>query len=297
MPLVSVILPNYNHSSFLQQRISTILNQSFQDFELILLDDCSTDDSKEILEYYRNHPKVSVLFLNKMNTGSPFKQWAKGILFTKGKYIWIAESDDYSDPTFLAKTVHEFARNPSLGMVFTNSHWVDNNGIQGKDLSIYSGSFIRNGRREILEALSKYNSIQNVSSVVFNAAHLRKVSIAYTNYKSCGDWILYTELLMNSDVAYIEEKLNYFRWYHQNTSNKAYITGLWEYEGVDVLKIIKNRVVLNRSQKSDILISWKKRISDLRVTVPFSFKKYLLIHKKLFLFSPFVYIRIFLLAR
>lgn len=57
MPTVSVIVPNYCHAPYLEQRIESILQQTFQDFELILLDDCSTDGSREILERYRNHPK------------------------------------------------------------------------------------------------------------------------------------------------------------------------------------------------------------------------------------------------
>ena len=62
MPTVSVIVPNYCHAPYLEQRIESILQQTFQDFELILLDDCSTDGSREILERYRNHPKVSGIF-------------------------------------------------------------------------------------------------------------------------------------------------------------------------------------------------------------------------------------------
>lgn len=78
MPTVSVIVPNYCHAPYLEQRIESILQQTFQDFELILLDDCSTDGSREILERYRNHPKVSGIFYNERNSGSPFKQWKRG---------------------------------------------------------------------------------------------------------------------------------------------------------------------------------------------------------------------------
>ena len=66
-PRVSVILPNYNHARFLKERIDSILNQTFQDFELILLDDCSSDNSVEVLEEYRNNPHVSHIELNEQN--------------------------------------------------------------------------------------------------------------------------------------------------------------------------------------------------------------------------------------
>lgn len=75
--MVSIIVPNYNHLEFLPQRLETIFNQSFQDFEVILLDDCFTDASWEYLKRFENHPKVSHLIRNEFNSGSPFRQWKK----------------------------------------------------------------------------------------------------------------------------------------------------------------------------------------------------------------------------
>src|SRR6187549_2432119 len=95
--LVSVIIPNYNHAKFLRQRLESVLNQSFRDFEVIILDDCSTDESFQVIEDYRAHPKVSHIVFNKENTGSTFIQWKKGIELAKGEWIWIAESDDWCE--------------------------------------------------------------------------------------------------------------------------------------------------------------------------------------------------------
>ncbi len=92
MQTISVIVPNYNHARFLKRRIDSILNQTYQDFELILLDDCSSDDSCDILLSYKDNPHVSQIVFNDENSGTPFKQWDKGIRMAKGKWIWIAES-------------------------------------------------------------------------------------------------------------------------------------------------------------------------------------------------------------
>ena len=73
-PTVSVIVPNYNHAAYLRERLDSILNQTFQDFELILLDDCSTDASLLMLRDYATHPRVSQLVVNEKNTGSTFAQ-------------------------------------------------------------------------------------------------------------------------------------------------------------------------------------------------------------------------------
>src|SRR5690606_14670397 len=95
--LVSIILPNYNHASYLPDRLNSIFNQSYQNFEVIILDDCSRDVSLEILNIYKGHPKVSHFIANEVNSGSPFKQWQKGLKLAKGDFVWIAESDDYCD--------------------------------------------------------------------------------------------------------------------------------------------------------------------------------------------------------
>src|SRR5215469_3489317 len=104
MSRISIIVPNYNHARFLRQRIDTILAQTFQDFEVILLDDGSTDASRSILREYTSDPRVQ-LECNDINSGSTFKQWYKGVRLAHGRYVWIAESDDYADEQLLETLV------------------------------------------------------------------------------------------------------------------------------------------------------------------------------------------------
>jgi glycosyltransferase involved in cell wall biosynthesis len=72
MPKVSIVIPNYNHATYLGRRVESVLRQTFQDFEVILLDDCSTDDSRSLLSEYACDPRVRMEF-NEKNSGSPFK--------------------------------------------------------------------------------------------------------------------------------------------------------------------------------------------------------------------------------
>ena len=83
--IVSIIIPNYNHALYLKQRIDSVLNQTFQDFELLILDDCSTDNSREIIERYRGNPKITQIIYNEKNSGGVFNQWIKGIEKAKGE--------------------------------------------------------------------------------------------------------------------------------------------------------------------------------------------------------------------
>lgn len=118
---VSIIIPNYNHALFLKQRIESVLNQTFQDFEVIILDDCSTDYSRDIIELYRGHPKVKEIVYNTQNSASPFIQWGKGIDLAEGDYIWIAESDNIVDTKFLQRTFTFMVHNTYRTCWITNS--------------------------------------------------------------------------------------------------------------------------------------------------------------------------------
>src|ERR1035441_8594166 len=115
MPKVSIVVPNYNHARFLRRRVESVLRQTFQDFEVILLDDCSTDDSRSILSKYADDPRVRIEF-NEVNSGSPFKQWNKGVELALGEYVWIAESDDYADERLLEKLVARLEAEPATAL-------------------------------------------------------------------------------------------------------------------------------------------------------------------------------------
>lgn len=236
---VSVIVPNYNHAIYLEQRIDSILYQTYQDFELILLDDCSTDNSREILSKYTNHPKVSHIVFNETNSGSTFKQWNKGIELAQGEYIWIAESDDWAESTFLEVLLHLISENPSAGLAFTLSNFVDQNGVtlwnikESNDRQFYSGeAFIKN-------KLLTSNSINNVSMVVFRKSLYNKIDHThYEEMKFCGDWFFYVLLCEHTNVVEYRKAYNNYRIHSHNISSKAEHEGLSFIEGYQILDYI-----------------------------------------------------------
>src|SRR3984893_7477379 len=137
MPTVSVIIPNYNHAQFLRRRVDSVLRQTFQDFELILLDDCSTDESQSILREYAADPRVRMEF-NEKNSGSTFKQWNKGVRLARGEYVWIAESDDYADERLLEKLVSRLDAEPTAVLCYCRSWLVS----ASNEISGYSDSYL-----------------------------------------------------------------------------------------------------------------------------------------------------------
>jgi len=128
MAKVSVIIPNFNHADYLKRRIESVLQQTFTDFEVILLDDCSTDRSIDILLSYKDHPKVSQVVLNEINSGSPFEQWSKGFDLATGDFIWIAESDDWCEPTLLETLIKPLLANETIVLSYCQTILVNEEG-------------------------------------------------------------------------------------------------------------------------------------------------------------------------
>jgi len=83
MPKVSILVPNYNYARFLDQRLGSIERQTYRDFEVILLDDASTDDSVQILKRFAREHHCQ-LVCNEHNSGNAFKQWNKGLNLATG---------------------------------------------------------------------------------------------------------------------------------------------------------------------------------------------------------------------
>lgn len=210
--LVTVIIPNYNHEKYLKKRIHSVLNQTHTAIEVIILDDCSTDNSREIMERFRDHPKVMAILYNESNSGSTFKQWIKGLQKAKGNWIWIAESDDYCDEFFLEDLLK--AEVPMVcGIRFCASWSVDESDavVGGKQPTINGGVYTG------VEFLQKFqiasNHITNASAVIFRKelllAALDEKSIG--RYKILGDYLTYVRILLNTHIYFSTLAQNYHR--------------------------------------------------------------------------------------
>ncbi len=212
---VSVIVPNYNHALFLEERLTSIFNQTFQDFEVILLDDASTDNSVSILETYSQHPNFSKLIINENNSGSPFKQWKKGIELAKGKYIWIAESDDTCDLNFLeeqVKALQQYDIAVAKTLILTE-------GLKSKEeLHNHFYKTYQTNRLES-EHFIDYCPIGNVSAVLFKKEVLNKALSTFSSYSIIGDMVFYFENFKGHSIIYNKKTHNYFRRKKEGLSN------------------------------------------------------------------------------
>ncbi len=237
MPTVSVIVPNYNHAPFLEQRIGSILYQTYQDFELILIDDCSTDGSRDIMENYRGNPHVSHIVYGETNSGSAFRQWDKGIELALGEWVWVAESDDYAEPIFLERMMNEVAKVPDCVLAYSATWWIDEKGNKlwetphSDHVNIYDGHYF------IRKKLAVCNSIANVSECIFRRDCYRPTeSYRYERMRLCGDWLFYILMAEQGSGVEVEEPLNYYRQHSTNISSEAEHRGLTFLEGAEVLE-------------------------------------------------------------
>ena len=231
-PLISVIVPNYNHEKYLKERLNSIFNQTYSNFEVILLDDCSTDKSREILSEYSKNERVSHCIFNEINLGNTFKQWIKGIGLAKGDFIWIAESDDFCDNNFLEKLIEPFQNDAELALVYCQSNRVNELGeVTGSwithtnnlEKTLFLDDFCINGNKFIQDFLIYKNVIPNASGVVFrkkNAVQIGHLDLDPV-LKTCGDWLFYVKLLANSKVAYIHKSLNNFRYHSESVISNS----------------------------------------------------------------------------
>ena len=253
---VSVVIPNYSHAPFLRQRIDSVLRQTYQDFELILLDDCSPDDSQAVLSEYSSDPRVRIE-LNRVNSGSTFKQWNKGLRLARGKYVWIAESDDYADERLLETVVSVLDSDVDVVLCNTRSWCVDGDGrvlgalddhLAHLDPKRWTEDFSADGREECLKYLLFGNTVQSASSVVFRREAYWRVGGADETLRYCGDWKMWASMaLSGAKIGHVGEVLNFYRTHGTTVTAKADHGGLKPAETLRVIRWILDRAAPDES--------------------------------------------------
>lgn len=264
--MVSVIIPNFNHSCFLKERINSVLNQTFQDFEIIILDDCSTDNSRNIIEQYSSNHKVSRVIFNDKNSGSAFKQWQKGFSFARGEYVWIAESDDWCDNRFLEILVQAMEQYPDCSVAFAQSVCVDENGRIKWETHFAGPSRPVDGREFISDYMLYKNTILNASMAIFRRRCLNSVSNDYTIFTYCGDWIFWIELALQGNVFIYNRSLNFFRKHRHDVTNAALSSGLNIQEESTLIQLLGDRNIISNKMKRVLLHRCFGKFHSKRVT-------------------------------
>jgi len=263
-PLVSVIIPNYCHAKYLDQRIQTVLCQTYRFFEVIILDDASCDNgaSKAVIEKYRGNPHVSHIVYNDQNSGSTFIQWNKGFELAKGDLIWIAESDDYCELNFLETLIPCWEQHPECSIVQSSGYYAYpdqlkdcyNRGEKGT-IDYYRG----------VECIKKHfvNSchfIPNASAVLFRKDLAQTVPKDYQEYKSAGDRLFWIYMLERGSICHVNKQLNYFRQHVNKVSNKKEYDGTQCRENYRINRYLHHKGYLNMRLAADEYLFYRNYI-------------------------------------
>ena len=277
-PLVSVIVPNYNHAPFLAKRLESIAAQGIENMEILILDDASTDESREILNAFASmHPRTR-LVLNAANSGSTFKQWRKGLDMARGQFVWIAESDDCAEPGLLSALLHKLQRNPDAAIAYAQSRMIDES---DRDLGLplewtadlsttrWLSDFVANGHEEIRTALSIKNSIPNASAVVFRNFD-GIVDLVDDTMRLCADWLFWVRLCARGGVAFDARPLN--RWRQRTSNARTRPPGELEWlEGAQVVTECAEALAASPYEREELLSAFRARCEGWRTNaVPVS---------------------------
>jgi len=226
-PKVTALVPSYNHGGFLRQRLESILQQSYRNIELIVIDDCSGDDSDEVIKSLLKEHDFQYI-RNPQNSGTPFAAWEKAGSLASGDYIWICESDDFADPAFLETAVGKMQENPNAVLFYCDSWVVDKDGNQVGHTDTYfhkvwresrwDQDFTSDGVAELADYQCRGQTVPNMSSVLISTKAFRQAyNPLLKRFKLTGDWLFIGWLMRYGQVIYCKKTLSNFR-KHEETA-------------------------------------------------------------------------------
>jgi glycosyltransferase involved in cell wall biosynthesis len=210
-PLVSICIPNFNYGKYISEAIDSVLNQSLKEFELVIVDDCSTDNSKEVISRYSDS-RIR-FYENETNIGMT-KNWNKCVKLSRGEFICILGADDYVHPEFLEKSVHTFRSNSRVGLVYSASEKVKDNREKIEVFRMSDIDFIESGSKA-------FRRFAERNVVMPSSALIRKDCFESLGYFDehlgyAPDIEMFARIATRYDVAYISEVLGYYRLHKEN---------------------------------------------------------------------------------
>ena len=210
-PEITIYITNYNYAAYIQKAIESVLAQSFKNYEIIIIDDGSTDDSQDIIETYSSNPKIAVIY-----------QKNKGLNVTnnialrvaKGKYIVRLDADDYLAPDMLEELYNTLENDPTLGLVFPDYYIVD------KEENILEETIRHNFDDEV----TLYDLPAHGACTMIRTEFLRSIGGYDEQYKCQDGYELWIKFTTKYPVKNVNKPLFYYRHHGSNlTSNEKKI--------------------------------------------------------------------------
>jgi glycosyltransferase involved in cell wall biosynthesis len=219
VPRVSIVVPNYNHGRYLPERIESLLNQTYRDLDIIVVDDGSRDDSRAVIDRFRTESRIRTLVFTE-NSGWVYARWNDGAALAVGEYLLIAGADDSCHPTTIERLVSVLDATPSAGFAYSHCLIIDALGrvrdsttrwALRLDPNRWSADYADSGRTECQYLLVGNDAIPTASAVLMRRTLFEQVGGLDRTFPLMADYILWIRLLFLADVAFIAEPLTYWR--------------------------------------------------------------------------------------
>lgn len=218
-PRISIMLTSYNHEQFLASAIESILNQTFSEFELYILDDCSTDDSWNIIQSYAK--KDDRIVAERAEVNGKLGRLRRLLPAFKGEYVAIAHSDDTWEPTKLEKQVAYLDSHPEVGGCFTRVNVIDDEGnLLPNHPSAKAFAPENRNRFEWLHYFFFHGNALCHPSALIRKSSYESFSLLARGLSGLPDFYKWIQLCLHEEIYILEEPLMNFR-IHGDGSNES----------------------------------------------------------------------------
>jgi glycosyltransferase involved in cell wall biosynthesis len=245
MPKVSVILSSYNHEKFISRAIESVLNQTFKDFELNIWDDCSTDNSYEIIKSYALKDKRIKIEQSKVNSATAF--FTGKLKTIKSKYVAIHHSDDDWHPKKLEKQVDFLENNPKYSAVFSHVKLIDDDGKKFNDSQHHYYKIFDQPNRTRHEWLNYFfyrgNCLCHPSLLIRKKCY--DEAIYDSRFAQLPDFDFWIRLCLKHEIYILQEKLTLFRIHKDGSNTSAATVEVLSRAAIELVEVLKNYLKIN----------------------------------------------------
>jgi glycosyltransferase involved in cell wall biosynthesis len=270
-PQITVALPVYNGEQYIAIAIKSVLAQTFSDFELLILDNCSTDNTLDIIRTFRDS-RIR-LIVNPKNLGM-IGNWNLAVSLATGKYIKILSHDDLLAPSCLAEQINGFLKYQNIGIVTCKKRIINESGVVVMPgFGLFGFTRIINGRRAIKKSMRAGRNIIGEPSVVLLDAKLLRASGDFEQPQFTPDIKMWFKMLKGSNLLFLNKSLASYRISSSSTSSSVastqglqFVQLIHEVIGTDLIRVGKftQRVGLLRSHLNARIRKVISRIAALR---------------------------------
>jgi glycosyltransferase involved in cell wall biosynthesis len=249
-----IILTSYNYGNYISAAIGSIINQTYRDWKLLIIDDGSNDDSIEIIRKYIDSSKGKIQLIthpDNQNHGIA-ETYRLALENIDSEYIAFLESDDYWEKDLLEKKISILKKEPDVSLVYSDLNPITDENILPQRLTDYiEYSRFVGGRKSnpfnILNIIAERNPVVSFSNIVIRSKAIRNFKII-KEFETWTDWQLVIESALTGKFYYINEKL--FNWrIHSSSTNSKFLSEI----NIDSLKKKFKSEIINKYKESEII--------------------------------------------